>query len=319
MIGRLVDGLLDATVAGYTAPGLSLRRALPDWPVDPEPDALAGHRVVVTGASSGIGEAAATFAALLGADVELVVRDRQKAGPIADRINRDCARTATRVWTCDLADPDRARLCGRELAAQGPVHAVVHNAGVLPERRTTSPDGHELTMAVHVLGAVRLTDAIAVALDDDARIVFVTSGGMFTQALPVDDPDYERGDYAGATAYARSKRTQVDLLPWFQRRWPAAVYAMHPGWVDTPGLASALPRFRRLTRPVLRDPAQGADTIAWLLATAPRPPGQTLWHDRRPRNTHRLRRTRSTAAQVAQVSRWVDAAVAPAGPASIPE
>ncbi len=310
MIGKVVDRALDELVIGFAAPGLSARRHLPDWPADPAPDALAGRRVVVTGASSGIGESAAATLAALGADVELVVRNPDKARPIAERIDRDCGRSATRIRRCDMADPEQARACGRAIAADGPVHAIVHNAGVMPPKRTDAPDGHELSMAVHVLGPIRFTDEVAPALDADSRIVFVTSGGMFTQALPVDDPDYRQSDYAGATAYARSKRTQVELLPWLDRRWgESAVYAMHPGWVDTPGLVDSLPGFRRLTKPVLRDPEQGADTIVWLVATDPRPPGATLWHDRRVRDTHRLKRTRPTAAQIEQMSRWVDDAV----------
>jgi hypothetical protein len=72
--------------------------------------------------------------------------------------------------------------------------------------------------------------------------------------------------------------------------------AMHPGWADTPGLQRSLPRFHRLTRPLLRDDRQGADTIVWL-ATAPAAevPGGRFWHDRRPRPTHRLPRTHESA------------------------
>ncbi|GAB3587381.1 SDR family NAD(P)-dependent oxidoreductase [Calidifontibacter terrae] len=307
----ILDRLLDATLAGYTAPGLALRRRSPDWPADPPGGALTGRRVVVTGASSGIGEQVARQSASLGADVDLVVRNLAKGWPIADRIDAECGRSATRLWRADMADPAQARSCGQALAAYGPVHAIVHNAGVLPDRPTSSPDGHELSMAVHVLGPVRLTDEMAPALSADARVVFVSSGGMFTQALPAEDPDSERATFSGSTAYARSKRTQVDLLPKFQQRWPAAaVYAMHPGWVDTPGLATSLPGFRRLTRRVLRDAAQGADTIDWLIATEPRPPGATLWHDRRTRAPHRLARTRSTPQQVQAMWEWVCDAVA---------
>lgn len=48
-----------------------------------------------------------------------------------------------------------------------------------------------------------------------------------------------------------------------------AFHAMHPGWADTPGLAAALPRFRRVMRPLLRTPEQGADTITWLATADP--------------------------------------------------
>lgn len=308
MIASVVDKVLDEMVLGFASPGLALRSRLSDWPADPAPDALTGRRVVVTGASSGIGERTAAALAKLGADVDLVVRDLAKGQPIADRIDEESGRTAARLWRCDVADPVQARSCGRAIAGEGEVHAVIHNAGVLPPQRSTSPDGHEMTMAVHVLGPMRLTDELASAFTDDSRIVFVTSGGMYTQKLPVDDPDFQRGDYSGTTAYARSKRTQVDLLPHLQRHWAdsgAAVYAMHPGWVDTPGLSSSLPGFRRITKPVLRDADQGADTIVWLAATEPRPVGATFWHDRRQRPTHRLGRTRSTQEQIDTMWKWV--------------
>ncbi len=69
---------------------------------------------------------------------------------------------------------------------------------------------------------------------------------------------------------------------------------MHPGWADTPGVADALPRFRQLTKPFLRSPAQGADTIVWLAADPDVPAASgRFWLDRRPRATHKLRRTRA--------------------------
>jgi hypothetical protein len=68
---------------------------------------------------------------------------------------------------------------------------------------------------------------------------------------------------------------------------------MHPGWVDTPGIATALPGFRRLTRPILLTPEQGADTIVWLAATPPEHLGTgRFWHDRRPRPEYLLPWTR---------------------------
>ena len=84
----------------------------------------------------------------------------------------------------------------------------------------------------------------------------VTSGGMYGQPLRADDPEYVKDDYSPTTAYARSKRAQVELLPLLQRRWGAEnahVWATHPGWAATPGVAESLPRFNKLTGPILRD------------------------------------------------------------------
>jgi NAD(P)-dependent dehydrogenase (short-subunit alcohol dehydrogenase family) len=183
----------------------------------------------------------------------------------------------------------------------------VHNAGVLPAERTETRDGHELTVATHVLGPHLLTHHLRglLAADGDARVVFVTSGGMYTQALVVDDPEYTRGAYTGATAYARTKRMQVHLAElWAEEVRPEgiAVHSTHPGWARTPGLSSSLPGFSRLTGPFLRTPEQGADTAVWL--TAARAAHDTtglLWHDRLPRPTSYLARTRPTQDQVASL------------------
>jgi NAD(P)-dependent dehydrogenase (short-subunit alcohol dehydrogenase family) len=63
------------------------------------------------------------------------------------------------------------------------------------------------------------------------------------------------------------------------------VYSTHPGWVETPGVAEALPGFRRLTRPLLRDTVDGADTAVWLVATRPESGPGHFWHDRAQRPT----------------------------------
>jgi dehydrogenase/reductase SDR family member 12 len=307
-LARLVDAGLDRTVApGYSRIGYAVRRRLPGWPEDPAPDALAGRHVVVTGASSGLGTQTADELAGLGAHVHLVVRDREKGRAVADRLARAHGDAFT-LWTCDLADlTEVADLADRLAAAGPPLAAVVHNAGALPAQRTTSPQGHELTMALHVLAPVLLTERLLPSLHGQrTRVVLVTSGGMYAQRLRDDDPEYLSGEYSGTTAYARSKRVQVELLPLLQARWSGVqVYATHPGWADTPGVLESLPRFHRVTGPLLRTPSEGADTTVWLAAVDPAPEGGTLWHDRRPRPFALTARTRSTPAQVDRIWSWV--------------
>ncbi len=307
--GGIADRALDRLVVpGFSSIGYAVRRRLPAWPADPAPGALAGRDVLVTGASSGLGTATAVRLGRLGAHVHLVVRDEEKGHRTAAGL-----RAPSTVWRCDVADLDSVRaLAGDLLGAEVRLGGVVHNAGALPPERAESPQGHELTMALHVLGPVLMTDLLRPALaGQDARVVFVTSGGMYTQALPVEDPEYRRGRYSGATAYARSKRTQVELLPVLGRRWGAdgiAAYAMHPGWAATPGVTESLPAFERLTRPILRDADAGADTTVWLLGADPRPDGGGLWHDRRQRPTAMLPRTSPSAAERERMWRWVAAA-----------
>jgi dehydrogenase/reductase SDR family member 12 len=82
------------------------------------------------------------------------------------------------------------------------------------------------------------------------------------------------------------------------------VHAVHPGWVQTPGLAHWLPRFHTITKPVLRTAEEGADTTVWV-AAAPEPLRRSglFWHDRQPRPTHCLPHTKETPEQRAELLR----------------
>jgi len=296
--GRL-DRLLDwAVVPGYSSLGYRIRSrgfaALP-------PDALAGRAVLITGASSGLGEAAAELVAGAGADVHMLVRDAGRGEAARARI---AARTETgriRVWTADVSSLESIRNIAPRLAAEVPALAgLVNNAGVLPPTREQTPEGFELAFATNVLGPFLLTALLLPQLRAGApsRIVNVSSGGMYTARLDAEDLELDGRDYDGTATYAHTKRMEVILTELWQQRLAGSgvtAHSMHPGWADTPGVQSSLPAFRRLLRPLLRDGRQGADTIAWLLA-APEPgadPGR-FWHDRRPRPVHRLSRTRET-------------------------
>jgi dehydrogenase/reductase SDR family member 12 len=309
-VRHLVDTVMDrAVVPGYTKIGYWVRRS--GWPDDdPRPGALAGRRALVTGASSGLGEAAALGMARLGAAVHLLVRDEVKGRAVLDEIAAQVPDAELRLEVCDMSDLDAVRRVAADLATRlDRLDVLVHNAGALPPERTESAQGHELTVALHVLGPVLMTELLLPVLRGrDARVVLVASGGMYTQRLPVDDPDYERGRYQGTVAYARSKRMQVALAPLMQQRWAAAgvsVHVMHPGWADTPGVASSLPTFKKVTGPLLRDTEAGADTIVWLAATEPTPVGGRFWMDRAERPTHYRRATHDTAAERERMWSWV--------------
>lgn len=309
---RLLDTALDRTVApGFSRVGYALRRRLPGWPADPEPGALRGRSAMVTGASSGLGIATVEGLARLGARVHLVVRDEVKGARVLSDLRGELPGAELVMWRCDVSDlEDVARFTTAFCSAEDSLDALVHNAGALPGTRQESPQHHELTMALHVLGPVAMTEQLLPVLRDrEARVVLVTSGGMYAQRLRDDDPEYLQGDYSGTTAYARSKRAQVELLPALDERWGpygVHVYATHPGWADTPGVAESIPAFRAVTRPILRDADAGADTTVWLLGTQPAPTAGGLWHDRRVRPTHLQSRTRSAPGQVARMWDWVE-------------
>lgn len=306
-LGRALDTVLDRTVApGYLRTGLAVRRALPGWPADPAPEALAGTHVVVTGASSGLGTATARGLTRLGATVHLVVRDEEKGSDVAVRLTREVAGAHLVVHRCDVADLDDVR---RFAATDLPdLHAIVHNAGVMPATRTLTPQGHEQSMAVHVLGPVLMTELLRDRLTPAGRVILVSSGGMYAQGLRADDPEYAKGRYTPTSAYARSKRMQVELTPLLAERWSTdgpVLATMHPGWADTPGVQESLPRFHQLTGRLLRDDAEGADTSIWLTATEPAPTSGLFWHDRRPRPTHLLPLTRPSAESVQAAWQWL--------------
>ncbi|MFC0316192.1 SDR family NAD(P)-dependent oxidoreductase [Gordonia phosphorivorans] len=295
------DTLLDRSViAGYSRLGYALRAAGRSDD-DPRPGALAGRTVAVTGATSGIGAAIAEGVAALGAHVIVVGRDGERAQRVAAGLVERFPDARVSVELGDVSDAEQVRDLAARLDRRD-VDALVHNAGVMPPERTDSADGHELSLATHVLGPIALTELLLPALrrSPDARVVFMSSGGMYTAPLPVDDLDYRDGQYRGARAYARSKRIQTALVPLLADRWAAAgvmVAGMHPGWVDTPGVSGSLPRFATLAGPLLRGPAEGADTAVWLLGTEPAPPTGGFWHDRRRRPEHYLRRTRFSEAE----------------------
>ncbi|MGD8317384.1 MAG: SDR family NAD(P)-dependent oxidoreductase [Myxococcales bacterium] len=304
---EVLDSILDKSVLGYTALGYWLR---PHPPIDED---LSGRVALVTGATSGLGREAARELARLGATVILVGRNRDKTERVTQAIREETGNPRVQVQIADLSSMAEIRSLAARI--QGPIHLLINNAGVLVAERTETEEGFETTFATNLLGHFLLTNLLIDKLESPARIINVSSGGMYTQRIVVDDLQMKHGRYDGAVAYARTKRGQVILT----QLWAEAlgtrgivVHAMHPGWADTPGVSSSLPRFYKVTRPLLRTPAQGADTIVWLCAS--REAGRCsgcFWHDRKPRPIHRLERTKETEAErralwnrLAKLSGW---------------
>jgi len=314
----LIDTILDRTVvAGYANAGYRIRCNM--WNSG-DLQSMDGKVVLITGATSGIGLAAAEGFAHLGATVHLLARSEERGESARAEVFARSGNSNVLVNICDLSDLEAVRRFAERFNGEtARLDVLVNNAGAMLEERTLSIDGIELTFATNVLGPFLLTNLLIGLLEKSApaRIVNVSSGGMYTQKIDAQDLQSAHRLFHGPTVYARTKRAQVILTElWAQRLKDSGivVHAMHPGWVDTPGLASSLPRFHRATKWLLRTPTQGADTIVWLGA-APQPAHKSggFWHDRRERPTHRLPKTRETPedrqmlwAECERLSGWPD-------------
>jgi len=156
----LIDGVMDrAPVLGYTRIGSGLRRRW--WPADPEPGAMAGKRVLVTGATAGIGlEMARAFAAL-GATVHLLGRNPDKVRRCAADIEQQVPGARIVGEVCDVSDLAAIETWAAEFSARVPaLDGLVHNAGLMPKERHVTPQGHELQLATHVLGPHLMTEKL---------------------------------------------------------------------------------------------------------------------------------------------------------------
>jgi dehydrogenase/reductase SDR family member 12 len=292
LINELVDTLLDRSIAlGYGTVGLRIRGRLPDWPADPP--RMDGAVVLVTGAASGLGLASAVGFARLGATVHALARSPERSGEAVARIRAAVPGADVRTAACDVSSLTAIRAFASEFTSrERRLDVLVNNAGVMPDDRTLSPDGHELMFATHVLAPLAMSAELAPVLERGApsRVINVSSGGMYGQALPVGDWESRASRYSPKRFYARTKREEVvasEILAERLRGRGVSVHSMHPGWADTEGVQRWMPVFRAVTNPIIRSPEDGADTIVWL-GGAPDALGQTglFWHDRRPRPTH---------------------------------
>ena len=220
---------------------------------------MEGKVGLITGATSGLGLAAAGGCARLGATVWLAVRNRERGEAARARILEHSGRSR-RPRRAVRPEPPASRCDASPSASPARRNGSTSSSttpGSSPRSASCSPDGIELTLATNVIGLVPahpVADRAARAqraVPDRQRVL----GGMYTQKLRVDDLQSEQGEFDGPTVYARTKRAEVILTEMWAQRLAGTgvtVHAMHPGWVDTGGLesvAAAVPQRDPTTAP----------------------------------------------------------------------
>jgi NAD(P)-dependent dehydrogenase (short-subunit alcohol dehydrogenase family) len=256
----------------------------------PETDPSSSAPVcVVTGASAGIGRAAALELARQGARVIMAVRNLAKGEAVRRKIVEAGGNEAVELALVDLSRQDSIRSFAHELGERHPrLDVLVNNAGIWSNRRRTSPDGIELTWATNVLGYVLTTELLLPRLETAGRARIVNVASRLAGELDLEDVQFERRPYTGRDAYAQSKQANRMLTWALARRLEETgitANALHPGFVSTEifgkggglgGLAVSL--WAKLRA---RTPAQGADTAVWL-AVDPVVEGKSgvFWVDR---------------------------------------
>ena len=297
----MLDALLDRSIVfSYDRTGYR-RHAAHFIPGELETDQR-GRLAVVTGASSGIGVEVARGLLRRGAEVILACRDVEKGERVRAGLGPSSAARAS-VRRLDVSDFGSIRAFAAELPER--VDVLVHNAGALVDTLTRTAEGLELTVAAHLVGPLLLTQLAWPKLrrSSDARVIHVSSGGMYAERLDVAATFEPDAPFDGVRQYARAKRAQVVVTELLAARAKArgaciAVSAMHPGWADTPGVAHSLPRFYALTRRILRTPEEGADTVLFLaLAARAKDADGRFYFDRAPQPTHLRSATQESEAE----------------------
>ncbi|MEM9202307.1 MAG: SDR family NAD(P)-dependent oxidoreductase [Actinomycetota bacterium] len=313
---RLIDSALELPIApSFTRIGSVVRSRTANWR-DLDSYDLTGRRIAITGATSGLGLAAASELAERGASLVLVGRNPEKTAGVRDLLTTvEGAEHAVAI--ADMGDLDGVRHAAAQIADEhDDLDTLIHNAGALSADRRETADGIEATVASQVLGPFLLTAQLLPVLSSNApaRVLTMSSGGMYSARLTVSRLQMSEprtaDAYKGAEQYARAKRAQVTLTEMWAERLPDSgvrFHSLHPGWADTPGVEDALPTFRKVVGPLLRSPEEGADTLVWLAADdAALDTNGRFWHDRAPRSIHRLPQTRrsDTAQRRAKLWDW---------------
>ena len=236
---------------------------------------VAGKRVLITGATRGIGLAAAIELARRGAQPTLVARSEARAADAVSQIQAAAGGATVDVLTADLASQASVRQLAVDAQARYPrIQVLINNAGAIYASRQLSPDGIELTWAVNHLAPFLLTTVLLPRLtaSTPARIVTTSSDAHRGAQIPFDDLKAQRtwGGF-GFPRYGQTKLANILFTVELARRLAGTgvtANCFHPGFVATGfnrnnGLLMRVGM--AISRPFARGASKGAQTLVWLV------------------------------------------------------
>jgi NAD(P)-dependent dehydrogenase (short-subunit alcohol dehydrogenase family) len=200
---------------------------------------LKGKRILVTGASAGLGVETARSLAAHGAHVIGAVRDLAKGESATIQV-RQAARNCGggfELVELDLANLSSVRACADRLLAKGdPLDVVIANAGVMATPLGHTADGFETQFGTNHLGHFVFVNRIAPLIRAGGRLINLSSAGHRRSNVNLDDPNFERTPYEPFVAYGRSKTANILFSVAFDRRHRergVRAAAVHPGGIQT--------------------------------------------------------------------------------------
>jgi NAD(P)-dependent dehydrogenase (short-subunit alcohol dehydrogenase family) len=234
-----------------------------------------GKRVVITGATRGIGLAAAVELARLGAQLAIVARDDARGRDAVARIRARSASSEVDVLHADLTSQASVRELAAEVLERYPrLEVLVNNAGAMFSTRQVSVDGIELTWALNHLAPFLLTNLLLdrMIASAPARIVTTASDAHKGRLIPFDDLDAEHSYKGrGFARYGETKLANILFTLELGRRLQGTgvtANCFHPGLVATGFNRNNGPLMNAamlIIKPFARSPKQGADTLVWLV------------------------------------------------------
>ncbi|MEO7205199.1 MAG: SDR family NAD(P)-dependent oxidoreductase [Steroidobacteraceae bacterium] len=237
---------------------------------------MKGKVVVITGATSGIGEIAAQRLAGMGARIVLVARNAARGQKTLTRLPSIGSGAPHSIYYGDLSRIFECKRVAAEIAAAEPrIDVLINNAGALFGTRQLTADNLEETFATNHMAYFVLTLGLKASLfaAAPARVVSTASGAHKGYTLDFDDLQAEKG-YSAIRAYGRSKLCNILFTRELARRWSGngvTANCLHPGFVATrfgDGSGGFLSSVVRIAKLFAVTPEKGAETIVYL-ASAP--------------------------------------------------